>query len=122
MPLESLAEKARSSSGLVGEETTRELNAALKTLLPTESNGSALIRLLDASSLDGLVDEAGVSSRFFAIEALLRLGYPWALRIRPEDLVWYRDTISVAARKKWIIALSLLATASGLLVYFTYFF
>jgi hypothetical protein len=122
VPLESLVERARASSGVVGEETVRELNAALRTLLPTEANGHALIRILDAEQLGGLEDESGTSSRAIAIEALLRLGYPWALRVRPEDLQWYRDTLAAANRKRWYIALSLLSVAAGALVYFTYFF
>jgi hypothetical protein len=43
-------------------------------------------RLLEGGKLEGLVDTQGRSCRAVAVEALLALGFPYALEVRPEDL------------------------------------
>jgi hypothetical protein len=45
-----------------------------------------LHRLLDSGRLEGLVDARGRSCRAVAVEALLSLGFPYALEVQPEDL------------------------------------
>ncbi|NTX04968.1 hypothetical protein [Myxococcus sp. CA040A] len=45
-----------------------------------------LHRLLDGGRLDGLVDADGRSCRAVAVEALLSLGFPYALEVEPDDL------------------------------------
>lgn len=49
-------------------------------------------RLLETGKLEGLVDVRGRSCRAVAVEALLSLGYPYALEVRPEDLEHLRST------------------------------
>ena len=43
-------------------------------------------RLLETGKLEGLVDTHGRTCRAVAVEALLSLGFPYALEVRPEDL------------------------------------
>jgi hypothetical protein len=43
-------------------------------------------RLLETGKLEGLVDTRGRTCRAVAVEALLSLGFPYALEVRPEDL------------------------------------
>ena len=57
---------------------------------PSGRDATVLVQALDQGRLTGLADEQGRPLRALAIEALLRLGYPWALRITPSDLTWYR--------------------------------
>jgi len=50
-----------------------------------------LLRFLEAGALSGLADSEGRSCRGRAVEALLAMGYPYALEISPEDLEHLRN-------------------------------
>jgi hypothetical protein len=72
--------------------------ASLEALLaapPAEAQREAwarqLVERLDDGSLDGLADPSGVPYRSRAVEALIALGWPWALYVSPEDLDALRE-------------------------------
>ncbi|WP_275899140.1 hypothetical protein [Pyxidicoccus caerfyrddinensis] len=89
LPVLVLVEQARR----VPAEERPELALRLNTLLEQISaeGGSRQLadtfhRLLETGKLEGLVDTRGRSCRAVAVEALLSLGFPYALEVRPEDL------------------------------------
>ncbi|QSQ18315.1 hypothetical protein JY572_19340 [Myxococcus landrumensis] len=58
-----------------------------------------LHRLLAGGKLEGLVDAEGRSCRAVAVEALLSLGFPYALEVEPEDLHHLRSNASSRPRR-----------------------
>lgn len=104
--LEQLAISAR-MPGTEGDEACQALHAALEKLAPTEENGRELLRLLDDGAFNELRMADGASIRERAVEALLRLGYPWALQIHPDELAWYRGMAAVRTRNKWLLLLGI---------------
>ena len=60
-----------------------------------------LHHLLESGQLAGLVDAAGRSCRASATEALTRLGFPFALEVRPEDLDHLRGLDADAPGFRW---------------------
>lgn len=122
VPLAEMVAKARTTPGEAGELAVQTVNQALRTLLPTEANGEALLRMLDEGALADLRAADGTSARMLGVEALLRLGYPWAVRIHPEELEWYRETLAGQRRRRILIVLSALAVAAGSALYLLRFF
>ena len=104
-PLEALAVAALSAPASKGREALVDLHAALSTLMPTEANGAALLKLLDDGALSSLKAADGSSTRALAIETLLRLGYPWAMHLRPEELAWFRTHQGALRRRNLLIGL-----------------
>ncbi|MFP2908628.1 hypothetical protein ACLESD_26970 [Pyxidicoccus sp. 3LFB2] len=89
LPLLVLTEQARR----VPEAERPELALRLNTLLGqmAAEGGDRKVadtfhRLLESGKLEGLVDSRGRTCRAAAVEALLALGFPYALEVRPEDL------------------------------------
>ena len=120
-PLEQLALTARTMPGEEGREAHRKLHLALASLQPLEANGELLLRLLDEHAFDELRADDGTSTRELAIEALLRLGYPWALKVHPDELAWLRASQLAATRLKYMIVLGILAVggvAAGFLAWY----
>lgn len=109
--LEQLALVGRTTPGKEGRDAITSLHAALSTLTPTEQNGELLLRLLDDGAFNDLRGDDGSSTRELAIESLLRLGYPWALRIHPDELAWYRRSQVASRQLKIMILLGVLAIA-----------
>lgn len=103
--LEALARTARELPGSEGRAALQALHARLAGLAPTEENGRALVALLDRGELVGLVADDGALTRQLAVEALLGLGYPWALQIHPDELAWYRGSVSERARNRRLLIL-----------------
>ncbi len=103
--LEQLALVARSTPGQVGRDALASLQDALLALTPTEENAKALLKLLDEGAFNELRADDGSPTRELAVETLLRLGYPWALQIHPDELAWYREAISTSRRNKWLLLL-----------------
>jgi hypothetical protein len=116
VPLADLALEAR-APGASGTQALTRLHTALATLQPTDANGAALLKLLDDGVLGELKSDDGTSSRLVGIEALLRLGYPWAVQIRPEDLQWYRDAVRARLLRRWAVVGAVLVTIAGALAY-----
>ena len=114
---ELLIEQARDPS------SRQDLIPFLRTLTQRGSSAEAaalLTRLLDSRALDGL-EHGGSSLRAVAVEALLELGFPHALEVRPEDLEFLRATqakpwiqraiaVGVGATGLWGGALAVIAT------------
>ena len=49
-----------------------------------------LLEFLDDEALHGMVAPNGVECRAAAVEAVLRVGYPWALQLEPDDMEFFR--------------------------------
>lgn len=82
------------------------LVSGLATLPPTQANADVLVQLLEGTTLDGVQTREGYSVKELAVEALLRLGYPHALRIHPDALEWVRTQQRRRARSRWTRALA----------------
>lgn len=81
------------------------------------AEAKALVEALEGGRFDTLRAEDGRSLRFLAVEALLRLGYPWALQVSWRDLDWYRSQVGGARpERRWVLGLlaALLAALAGL--------
>jgi len=81
---------------------------------PDGGDARALIEGLEQGRFNELIDERGRLLRALAVEALLRLGYPWALQIVPGDLDWYRAQARRAAPSRRLLWATLAALLSGL--------
>lgn len=70
-----------------------------ETLIAMRSPGHALtesslvLEALEAHHLDGLVDSLGRACRKEAVETLLACGFPYALKVAPEDLAFARTYV-----------------------------
>lgn len=93
----SLSELIQRARNAVGEERAW-LCTLVNRALPALSNArdkdrqaALLLEMLDDEALHGLEDEQRVLCRAVAVEALLTIGYPWALQLEPEDVQFLRD-------------------------------
>lgn len=89
--LTSLVAELSSLGPLSAREQLPQVLAWLESAPSTEANAQELLKLLDADAFAAWTDEAGRPVKLAALLALLRMGYPWALHIKPEDLAWLRD-------------------------------
>ena len=105
--LELLASTARSTPGQEGRDALVSLTQALTQLSPSEENAKVLSRLIDDGAFHELVGDDGTLMRELAVETLLRLGYPYALQIHPDELAWYRNLHFVRRRNKWLVLLTI---------------
>lgn len=109
-PLAQLAHDARAAPGSRGSAATTALHAALTSLPPLEANGAALLQLLDDGAFHELRADDGSSTRMLAVQTLLRLGYPWALQVHPDELAWFRRTQAAEKQRKRLIVLGVLGS------------
>jgi hypothetical protein len=90
-----LAAAEAAPAGAGRQEAAGRLVAALGAGVPEGEDRRAvadlLVGALAAGRLEVLVDGEGRTARGAAAEALLGLGYPWALEIAPEDLAHLRQ-------------------------------
>ncbi|WP_164007508.1 hypothetical protein [Pyxidicoccus trucidator] len=89
LPLLVLTEQARRVPEAERPELALRLNSLLGQMAAEGGDrqvADTFHRLLDSGKLEGLVDTQGRSCRAAAVEALLSLGFPYALEVRPEDL------------------------------------
>jgi hypothetical protein len=72
-----------------------------------DQSARAVAELLEDPRLDWVRDRGGRSLRALAVAALMRMGYPWALRVEPEDLALMRneEKASNAPVLRWMNAL-----------------
>jgi hypothetical protein len=115
--LEHLALTARATPGQAGREALNLLHHSLAALTPNPENAALLLRLLDEGAFNELRADDGSSTRELAVETLLRLGYPWALQVHPDELAWYRTSIFLRKRNKLLILLAVMGLAVGLATY-----
>jgi len=80
------------------------LRVDLKSLRSGEHCAHAIFELLSDPRLVELRDRHGRNMRALAVAALVRMGYPWALRVSPEDLELLRveQESSRAAMLRWV--------------------
>jgi hypothetical protein len=117
LPLSALVEEAQRASGLEREALAAQVNQQLEALgLASGAREAAdlLQQLLEGGRLTALRDAEGRSCRARAVEALLALGYPYALEVRPEDLEHLRQAHQPRAASPWLMGGSFLLLAVGL--------
>lgn len=90
------------------------LVSGLATLPPTQANADVLVQLLEGGALENLETRDGDSVKELAVEALLRLGYPHALRVHPDTLEWARTLQRRRSRVKWLRVVAALLGAANL--------
>lgn len=89
--LASLVAELSSVGPLSAREQLPQVVAWLDSAPATEANAQELLKLLDADAFAAWTDDEGRPLKLRALLALLRMGYPWALHIKPEDLAWLRE-------------------------------
>lgn|GEM_PF-2625483 len=97
-----LIQRARNA---VGEERAwlcTLVNRALSAL-PAASDkdkqAPVLLQMLDDEALHDMEDDKKVPCRAVAVEALLSIGYPWALQLDPDDVQFLREHPAFAKSK-----------------------
>lgn len=101
--LPELLERAQEATG--SERSTRalQLNRHLEALASEGGSrevADVLLRLLEGGQLEGLKERRGRTCRSVAVETLLRLGFPYALEVRPEDLEHLRQQVPRHKRQR----------------------
>ena len=98
-PLARWAEAARDQSGEPRATALTELTAALDGL--GASHADVLVDLIDSERLEGLTARDGRPMKEVAVERLLALGFPHALRVHPETLTEVREGQRLRRQLKW---------------------
>lgn len=124
LPVLVLVDEARkAATEAERQEKAERLNALLRQM--GRGGGSrevadVLHGLLDGGKLAGLVDARDRTCRAVATEALLELGFPYALEVRPEDLEHLRGASTTSRpgsqkgqRKKQVALAALLTGVLG---------
>lgn len=98
--LRSTVIKAGKTAGQERRSLGDQINEAFQRL--AQSGGSRqvadfLLKQLEAGGLKDLSDSEGRSCRGRAVEALLAMGYPYALEVAPEDLEQLREETGAGA-------------------------
>lgn len=91
-PLETL-QRARNAEGDDRLQLAAQLNQLMRTApsdAEREARAQFLLERLDDEAFHDLYDSDGVSCRAVAVEAVLALGFPWALHLEPDDLDYLR--------------------------------
>jgi hypothetical protein len=86
-------QQARNSEGEGRLKLAGELNALLRRSTPVEERepvAHLIIEKLDDEAFHDLYDAEGASCRAIAVEAVLALGFPFALHLWPDDLEYLR--------------------------------
>ncbi|MEW5738877.1 MAG: hypothetical protein AB1938_08110 [Myxococcota bacterium] len=119
--LSTLLAELASVGPLTAREKVPQVVSWLQTAPSTEDNGKELLQLLDADAFAGLSDAEGRPLKLEALLALLRMGYPWALSVKPEDLAWLREQQRPYWRRHWkgLLAVTLWAALAVEVAYFT---
>lgn len=58
------------------------------------AEAAVILQQLDLQTLSGVVDAEGRNARKEAVETLMTMGFPHALKISPEDFEWARDFVA----------------------------
>lgn len=95
LALEAQVQEAREARGPEREAAVLRLHERLEALGAgggSREVADQLLHLLESGELEGLESADGRTSRSVAVEALLELGFPYALEVRPEDLEHLRQS------------------------------
>ena len=95
-----LVEGARASGAADKRALAFEINNLLIAMREhghEDTEARVLLTALDGHHLDGLVDKDGRACRKEAVETLLNCGFPHALEVSHEDLVFARTWVPLAA-------------------------
>lgn len=98
----SLAELIQRARNAHGEERAwlgSLVNKALASLPAApdkDKQAQVLVAMLDDEALHDLEDDKKVPCRAVAVEALLTIGYPWALQLDPDDVQFLREHPAIA--------------------------
>lgn len=115
--VEAIEALSGSPSGLAHKRRAKALIELLEQVRPgpgAAGDAATLTKYLEAGAFNDAVDAGGRSCRAAATDALLRLGYPWALSVRPEDLSWFRAHSRRSFPRRWVVLGALLgATLLG---------
>ena len=88
-----LLAEIQAASGTERRELSQRLGEHLEALGTGEGSrekADVLLRLLESGRLEGLAASKERTCRAVAVESLTRMGYPYALEVRPEDLAYLR--------------------------------
>ena len=113
--LPELIEQAREASGAEHSARALRLNRHLEALASgggSREVADVLLRLLESGQLEELEEKGGRTCRAVAVETLLRLGFPYALEVRPEDLEHLRQRGSPRRRRR-VVPTALAAGSLG---------
>ncbi|MGV3623348.1 MAG: hypothetical protein ACO1OB_21190 [Archangium sp.] len=103
LPLTTWLEAAKTGDTVEARDGAMTMfTSALASMPPTQRNADALVQLLETPALEALETRDGQSVKELAVEALLRLGYPHALRVHPDQLDWVRALQKGRFRTKWL--------------------
>jgi hypothetical protein len=99
--LSELIQRSRNATGAERAKLCTRVNrAALSSADDKERRAALLLEMLDDEALHELEDEHGVHCRAVAVEAVLAIGYPWALQLDPDDVQFLREHPIVSRRKQ----------------------
>lgn len=122
--LRTLVVKRTVTQGSARSQLAEEINAALRALErqePSREVADFLLRQLESGALVGLVDGKGRSCRAVAVEALISMGFPYALEVSPDDLEHLRaEKGATALRPPVAAALGLVFLAGAVSLGSTY--
>ncbi len=108
LALHRLVEEAQGSAPESRKAWAVRINQSFRAMahsgVPREA-ADFITRELEQNRLANLVDPEGLTCRAAAVEALLDLGYPYALEVAPEDLEHLRQVRrgAVVGRWAWLI-------------------
>lgn len=109
-PLASLLRDLNELGGAAARARAGDVRAWLAAARPVEEDGAQLVAAIDS----GAFSHGGRALRLESLRTLLRLGYPWALRISPEDLAWLRvQQQSFVRRNPWLVVLTVALFAAA---------
>lgn len=87
--LRALVDKRTAPQASGRAQLAQDINAALRDLErqePSREVADFLLMQLESGALAGLVDPKGRGCRATAVEALISMGFPYALEVSPDDL------------------------------------
>jgi hypothetical protein len=118
LPVQLLVQQAQAARGAERGALAARINHQLEALASgggSREVADLLHQLLEGGQLTGLEEPEGRTCRAVAVEALLALGFPYALEVRPEDLEHLRRRARVPSDLPWLPAAAAGSLGAGLL-------
>ncbi|WP_239989389.1 hypothetical protein [Corallococcus macrosporus] len=117
LPVLVLTEQAQRAPEAERPLIAARLNLQLARMARTGGDrlvADTFLRLLESGRLTGLVDARGRTCRAAAVEALLSLGFPYALEVHPEDLAHLRANAQQRKKRRGRPGASVAVLVGGL--------